>query len=89
MHGLVQDVRYAWRQLLRSPGFALTAVVSMALGIGATTAIFRVIYSALLHPFPYRDAERIVRPGVRDQAGHFPCRRGSPLPPEEPFRDSG
>jgi predicted permease len=55
------DIRYAIRQMLRTPGFALAAVISLALGIGAATAVFSVIYAALINPYPYRDANRIVR----------------------------
>jgi predicted permease len=61
MHSLLQDLRYSLRQLTKSPGFALTAVVSLALGIGASTAVFSVIYAALLNPYPYPTADRIVR----------------------------
>ena len=60
MNGLLQDLRYAVRQLRKSPGFAVTAVFSLTLGIGATTAIFSVIYGILLDPYPYRDADRMV-----------------------------
>jgi predicted permease len=62
MQTLLQDLRYSSRQLIRNPGFTLTAVVSLALGIGATTAVFSVIYAALLNPYPYPSANRIVRP---------------------------
>jgi hypothetical protein len=62
MQTLLQDLRYSLRQLIRSPGFTLTAVVSLALGIGATSAVFSVIYAALLNPYPYPSADRIVRP---------------------------
>jgi len=61
MQTLLQDLRYALRQLVGSPRFSLTAVVSLALGIGATTAVFSVIYAALLNPYPYPAADRIVR----------------------------
>src|ERR1700751_1772162 len=61
MHPLLQDLRYSLRQLIKSPGFTLTAVISLALGIGATTAVFSVIYAALLNPYPYRAVDRIVR----------------------------
>lgn len=63
-----QDIRYALRQLIRNPGFALTAIISLALGIGATSAVFSVIYAALLNPYPYPSADRIVRPVVTCKA---------------------
>jgi predicted permease len=58
------DLRYGLRALGRNPGFAAVAVLSLALGIGATTAMFSLIYAVLLHPFPYADADRIVNPVV-------------------------
>jgi predicted permease len=61
MRALLQDLRYSLRQLIKSPGFTLTAVISLALGIGASTAVFSVIYAALLNPYPYPTAGRIVR----------------------------
>jgi len=54
------DIRYGLRGLRRNPGFAAVAVLSLALGIGATTAMFSLIYAVLLHPFPYADADRIT-----------------------------
>jgi predicted permease len=54
------DIRYGFRGLRRNPGFATVAVLSLAIGIGATTAMFSLIYAVLLHPFPYADAERIT-----------------------------
>ncbi len=61
---LVQDLRYALRQFRRNPGFAAVAMITLALGIGASTAIFSVIDNVLLEPFPYRDAGRIIYPRV-------------------------
>lgn len=60
MHTLLRDLRYALRQLFKSPGFAVTAILTLALGIGANTAIFSVIYGLLLETLPFRDAGRIV-----------------------------
>jgi putative ABC transport system permease protein len=54
------DLRYACRQLRRRPGFTAIAVLSTALGIGATTAVFAVVYGVLVTPYPYRDLDRLV-----------------------------
>jgi predicted permease len=61
------DTRYGLRALRRNPGFAAVAVLSLALGIGATTAMFSLIYAVLLHPFPYEGADRIMNPVFIDQ----------------------
>ncbi len=64
LHEIGGDVRYGLRSLYRNRAVSLVAVLSLALGIGATTAIFSVVYDALLHPFPYAGADRIVNPAV-------------------------
>jgi putative ABC transport system permease protein len=60
MHNLIQDLRFNLRQLLKNPGFSLTAIVSLALGIGATTAVFSVVYAVLMDPYPYAASDRMV-----------------------------
>ena len=72
MRNLVQDLRYAMRQFLKSPGFAISAVLSLMLGIGATTAIFSVVYGVLLDPYPYKDAKRMVHVELKDKNGRGP-----------------
>src|SRR5712691_7165541 len=66
MGTLGQDIRYALRNLRKAPGFAVVAVMTLALGIGASTAIFSVIDNVLMEPFPYPDAQRFMSVLIHD-----------------------
>lgn len=69
MQTLLQDLRFAFRQILRNPGFSLTAILSLTLGIGATVAVYSILYDAVLHPWPHSGIERIVDVWITDSAG--------------------
>jgi putative ABC transport system permease protein len=65
METLWQDIRYGWRRLARSPAFAVVVISILAIGIGATTAVFSVVHAVVLRPLPYADSDRIVT--IREQ----------------------
>lgn len=67
LHEIGADLRYGVRSLYRHPSVSIAGILSLALGIGATSAMFNVIYSTLFHPFPYADADRIVNPSLIDE----------------------
>ena len=71
MRSILSDLLYAARELRRRPGFTSTAVLSLALGIGATSAVFSVIYAVLINPFPYIGAERMMQIALKDKAGNY------------------
>lgn len=72
MRTLLQDLRFALRQFRKSPGFVVTAILSLMLGIGATTAMFSVVYGILLDPYPYKDNNRMVHVQLNDKNGRGP-----------------
>ncbi len=69
MESLLQDLRFTTRQLLKNKSFTLTAILSLALGIGAATAVFSVVYGVLIDPYPYKDAKRMVHVELFDKDG--------------------
>lgn len=68
MHSSSSDLRYAMRELQRRPAFTLTAILSLALGIGATSAVFSVIYAVLIDPFPYAGSGRMMQLILKDKS---------------------
>src|SRR5215472_5485353 len=71
MQTLLQDLRYAVRQLRKSPGFTLTAIITLALGIGANTAIFTLVQGILLRSLPVADPSRLYRIGDRTTCCYY------------------
>src|ERR1700758_1611704 len=72
MGNLFKAIHFPFRQFRQSPGFVLAAILSLTLGIGATTAIFSVVYAILLNPYPYRNNDRMVHVELKDKNGRGP-----------------
>ncbi|MBN2182562.1 MAG: ABC transporter permease, partial [Sedimentisphaerales bacterium] len=74
MSTFINDIKYAFRRLRKSPGFTLIIVLTLAIGIGAITSMFSVVNRALLNPFPYPDSDRLVRVfnNPRGRRLHYP-----------------
>ncbi len=70
MQTFLQDFRFSLRQLRSKLGFTFTAVISLALGIGATTAVFSVVYAVLMNPYPYANSDRMVHMRLSDKSQH-------------------
>ena len=82
MNSFWQDVLYAGRNFRKGPGFAIVAILTLGLGIGASTAIFSVIENVLMEPFPYSDAGRFMSVEIHDTEQNFPGGRGAFSGPE-------
>src|SRR5258708_28509721 len=72
-------IRYAFRRLLRAPGFTVAAVTTLALGMGATTAIFSVMEAVILRPLPYAEPDRLVALDHAAPGAKLPNAQGAPF----------
>src|SRR5260370_18174495 len=68
---MLQDLLFSLRELRKHPGIAITAILSLTLGIGATTAVFSVIYGLLVNPYPYLGADRMIELTVINENGNI------------------
>src|SRR5256884_1175586 len=84
IENLIQDIRYGLRTLRKSPGFTLIAALTLALGIGANTAVFSVVESILLIPLPFRDSDRLVAIWATQKSQ--PARIGASMPEFEDYK---
>src|SRR5690348_15192721 len=69
MQTLLQDLRFALRQIRRNAGFSFTAVLTLTLGIGATVAVYSILYDAVLHPWPYAGFDRVCQVWMTEKSG--------------------
>ena len=76
MESLRQDLAYCVRNLRKSPGFSVVAIITLALGIGASTAIFSIVENVLMEPFPYPDSKHFVSVLIHDSDQNQPGGRG-------------
>jgi len=74
MDALLDDVRYAVASMRRNKAFAVAALTTLALGIGATTAVFSIVYGVLLRPLPFREPDRLVRLSEEHPGANSPLR---------------
>lgn len=88
MKSVLYDIRFGLRQLFKIPGFSLTAITSLALGIGATTAVFSVVYAILMDPYPYRSADRMVHMSLTTSDGQVRNYLGITRPEWQQLRKS-
>jgi hypothetical protein len=70
MSTFLQDFRYSLRQLVENPSVSVTAILSLALGIGATVSVFSIIYAVIMNPWPYQGADRIANVALLDKSGN-------------------